>query len=250
MGVRAQPQRESTSIEPVHFPYRLDHLQGVLVYRDGHVTFEHCKAEHGPVKVATEGYCDFLPDGRWHIHFAGLSADRLRADRELIQALPERLRKAVVELNPTGPINLRGSLDLERTGRPGEPLRSRWDVRLGLQQSSLQCGGILLENVHGEVSLRGGFDGQQLHSRGELALDSLNYKDCQFTQVMGPIWIDDGRVLFGSWVDRRENGAAASEATGPAQPPRPITANLCGGKFYADGWVALGPNPAMPSMPR
>ena len=161
----------------------------------------------------------------------------------MIQALPERLRKAVVELNPTGPINLRGSLDLERTGRPGEPLRSRWDVRLGLQQSSLQCGGILVENIHGEVSLRGGFDGQQLQSRGELAIDSLNYKDCQLTQVMGPIWIDDGRVLFGSWVDRRENGAAANEATGPPRPPRPITASLFGGKFYADGWVALGPEP-------
>ncbi len=243
VGVRAQPQRENASIEPVRFPYRLDHLQGVLVYRDGHVTFERCKAEHGSVKISSEGYCDFLPDGRWNIHFANLSADRIRTDRELIQALPERLRKAVGELNPTGTINLHGSLDFQRTGRPDEPLRSRWNVRLGLQQSNLQCGGLLLENVHGEVSLRGECDGRQLQSRGELAVDSLSYKDCQFTQVMGPIWIDDGRVLFGAWVDRRENGATATEATGPSQPPRPITAGLFGGKFYTDGWVALGPQP-------
>ena len=59
VGVRAQPQRESTSIEPVRFPYRLDHLQGVLVYRDGHLTFEHCKAEHGSVKISSEGYMRF-----------------------------------------------------------------------------------------------------------------------------------------------------------------------------------------------
>ncbi len=204
VAVRAEPQRETASIEPVHFPYRLDRLQGVLLYRDGHVDLQHCKAEHGAVKIATEGSCDFQPDGRWAMHFAGLSVDRLRADRELIQALPERLKKAVVELGPTGAMNLRGNFDLERVGPPGEPLRSKWDVRLGLQQSNLQCGGLLLENVCGEVSLAGAFDGQHVQSRGELALDSLSYKDFQLTQVRGPIWIDDGRVLFGSWVDRRE----------------------------------------------
>jgi hypothetical protein len=107
---------------------------------------------------------------------------------------------------------------------------------------NLQLGGIVAENVDGEVSLRGEFDGQHLRSRGELAIDSLNYKDCQLVQVRGPIWIDDGRVLFGSWVDRRDNGAAGA-TTGPAQRLRPISANLFGGKFYADGWVALGPEP-------
>jgi hypothetical protein len=243
IGVRALPQRENTSIEPVPFPYRLDHLQGVLLYRDGHVTFQHCRGEHGPIKLSTEGCWDFSPDGRWHLHLAGLSVDRLRADRELIQAVPDRLRKAVMQLNPTGPINLRGNFDLERVGLPGEPLRSRWDMRLSLQQTGIQCGGILLENLHGEVSLRGSFDGQRLRSRGELAIDSLNHKDCQWIDVRGPIWIDDGRILFGSWVDQQENGAAVSEATGPAQPPRPITANLFGGTFSADGWVVLAAEP-------
>ncbi len=115
-----------------------------------------------------------------------------------------------------------------------------------MQQSNLQCGGIPIENVHGEITLRGGFDGQQLRARGELDVNSLNYKDCQLTQVMGPIWIDEGRILFGSWVawvDRQENGAAATQATGPIQPPRPITANLCGGTFSGDGWVTLEPEP-------
>lgn len=243
VGVWVRPQRENASIEPVRFPYRLDHLEGVLVYRDGHVTFERCKGEHGTVKVLTEGYCDFLPDGRWNIHFDDISADRLRVDhdRELVQALPERLRKAVVELNPTGPINLRGSLDLERTGRPGEPLRSRWDVRLGLHQSSVTLGGLLVENIHGGASFRGGFDGQHLQSRGELSLDSLHYKDCQFTKVSGPVWIDGGRVLFGSWVDWRGNVAAVS--VGPPRAPRPVTARLCGGTFYANGWATLEPTP-------
>lgn len=243
IGVQVTPQRDTVSIEPVRFPYRLDKLQGVWVYRDGHVDFQRCKAEHGAVKIATEGYCDFQPDGRWRTHLEKLSADRLRPDRdrELCQALPERLRKAVAELNPTGAINLRGNLDFEQTGSPGDPLRSRWDVRLGLQQGSLQCGGLLLENVCGDVSLQGGFDGKRLQSRGELALDSLSFKDYQFTRVMGPMWIDDDLILFGSWVAQRENAAAAAGA--PAQTPRLLTANLFGGTLQGEGWVALGATP-------
>ncbi|MBU4273370.1 MAG: AsmA-like C-terminal domain-containing protein [Planctomycetes bacterium] len=260
VGVRAQPQPQTASIEPVRFPYRLDRLEGVLLYRDGHVAFERCKAEHGPVGFAAEGYCDFQPDGRWHIRFERLSVDRLRADRELIQALPPRLKKALTALDPSGPMNLRGSLDLRRTERSGEPLHWQWDVTVGLQRSGLRCGGLSLENVCGEVSLRGAFDARYVRCLGELALDSISYKNFQLTEVKGPIWIDDDRVLFGSWVDRRAVGKGdryiLCEAPGgpfrqnvpvpfSAGPrtPRPITANLFGGKFVGDGWATLGPEP-------
>ena len=247
VGVHVRPQRDATSIEPVRFPYRLDRVQGDIDYRDGHVDFRNCKAEHGPatmpVKIAADGCCDFQRDGRWQVHFEKLTVDQLRADRELNQALPERLKKAMAELNPTGAMNLRGSFNLERMGLPTEPLRSQWNMRVGMQQGSLQCGGILLENVCGEATFRGACDGQHLQSRGELALDSVSYRDCQFARVMGPIWIDDGRVLLGEWVDRREGGAVASEATGPMQQPRRLTADLFGGKLYGDGWVTLGRTP-------
>jgi hypothetical protein len=247
VGVRVRPQRETASIEPLYFPYRIDRIQGDLIYRDGHVDFERCRGEHGPanlpVKVAADGYCNFQPDGRWQVHFEQLSVDRIRADCELSQALPDRLKKALAALSPTGAINLRGSFDLERAGQPGEPLRSRWDVGVGLHQNSLQCGGVPLENVCGTASFRGAFDGQRVRSRGELALDSLSYKDYQFTRVMGPMWIDDRQVLFGSWVDGPENPAAASGVAGPPQKPRQLTAAIFGGKLYGDGWVTLETTP-------
>lgn len=240
IDVRAQPKSDTTSIEPLHFPYRMEKLQGVLLYHDGHVTLEQFKAEHGPVNICTEGYCDFLPDGGWNMHLAGLTVDRLRLDRDLIQALPERLKKAVLTLNPSGPINLRGNLDLIHTGRQGEPLRSQWqDVRIGMMQGAMQCG-VKLENVHGNVILSGMFDGQKLFCRGELNVDSLNYKDYQFTHVTGPVWIDDQRVLLGNLVDRSAEGAPLVNADGT---PRSITANLFGGTMYGDGWVALGAEP-------
>ena len=109
LGVWASPQPQCTSIEPVAFPYRLEKLQCAASYRDGRLVLEHVKAEHGPVKIAAEGECDFQPDGRWDMHFTGLSVDRLRPDHELMQALPERLKKVLVDLNLTAPMNLRGA---------------------------------------------------------------------------------------------------------------------------------------------
>ncbi len=242
VGVEARPQPQNTSIEPVRIPYRLDRIQGKLTYRDGRVAFERCEGWHGDAKVAAEGYCDFLPDRRWMIHFAALSADRLRLDRELIQALPARLRKAVEELRPTGTINLQGRFDVEQAAAGDDAIRSQWDMRLGLFQSNLRLGEMLAENIAGSVWLRGESDGRQFRSRGQLALDAVKYKDCQLTQLAGPIWIDDRQVLFGEWVDRQEN-LAASEATGPRQTPRPVTARLFDGTLAAHGWITLGAEP-------
>ena len=244
LGVRIEPKSETASIEPVHFPYRMDKLQGALLYRDGHVTLQQFKAEHGPVTIRSEGYCDFLPDGGWNIHLAGLTADRLQPDRDLILALPERLKKAVLTLNPTGrPIDLCGNLDLIHDGRQGMPLRCQWDdVRINIFQSAIQCG-VRLENVFGTVTLSGQSDGQRCFCRGELNLESLNYKDCQFKNVMGPISIDDQRVLLGSLVDKSADGAPLLNADGAARSPRPISANLFGGTIYGDGQVSLGPEP-------
>jgi hypothetical protein len=263
VSMTAWPRADSTSIEPVHFPYRLEKLRGVLVYRDGHVTFERFRAEHGPVKVAADGGCDFLPDGRWSFHLDGLTVDGLRLDdRDLIQALPGRLKKAIVELKPSGPINLQGDFALE--GRAGLPdsVRSRWNLTTMFRPvASIDCG-VKLENLIGSVSLAGAADGRHFYSRGELAIDSLTYKDLQLTQVMGPLWIDDKQVLLGSWVDRQSGadgvaggspdpalpatrqGQETGQETGHNRKPRPLTAKFFGGTLYGDGWIMLGPEPA------
>ncbi|HYW78845.1 MAG TPA: hypothetical protein VE890_04675 [Thermoguttaceae bacterium] len=44
VGLRAEPQSATASIEPIPFPYRMEKLSGVLIYGDGHVTIERFKA--------------------------------------------------------------------------------------------------------------------------------------------------------------------------------------------------------------
>jgi hypothetical protein len=235
LEVVAEPQSETASIEPKAFPYRMEKLRGTMVYRDGHVSFDKFRAEHGHVTVEGGGYCDFLPDGSWHFHLENTSVDRLRLDRELVQALPSRLRKALVELNPTGPMYLHDvTYDAWQSGKPGDPLQASWDVAVGFQQAGVDCG-VKLENMHGGLKLKGQYDGQHFYSLGELAVESLSYKGFQFTEVGGPIWIDDRRVLFGTFVDRRE----ANSGVPNAPQPRPITGRLFGGLVKGDAWVAL-----------
>ena len=110
--VRAEPRSETCSLEPVQFPYRLENVQGVFTYGGGRLTFERFSAWHGPVKMACNGTCSFQPDGGWQLRLDRLSVDRLRMDRQFMQALPPQLKKGLGELNATGPMSLQGSIVL------------------------------------------------------------------------------------------------------------------------------------------
>jgi hypothetical protein len=237
--LRAELHPDSVSIEPVYFPYRLEKLRGVLTYQDGHVSLEHLKGEHGTTSFSAAATCDFLPDGSWRLRLERLAADRVRTDRDLVQSLPSRLRKALLELNPTGPWNITGELELARGPQPGDPLTSQWDVDLGLCQGSLDCG-VRLENLNGGVHLVGRFDGRRFQSLGELDLDSVKFNNLQLSQVRGPLWIDDKEVLFGYGADRRRHELIGGVDPGAGTRLRPLTAQLFGGTLYGNAWADLG----------
>ncbi len=240
VSLRAEPRSENASIKPTYFPYRLENLRGLLTYRDGRVNLERFRGEHGNTRVTCKGQCDFSPDGSWRLRLEDLDVERLRVDRELAAVLPGRLKKAFSELNPAGPVHLRGTLGLSQSGRPGEPLASEWDVQIGYQRASIDVG-LRLENLHGEMRLTGACDGDRFWSRGELAVDSAMYRDFQVAEMTGPVWIDDQRILFGAWVDRPQPGQ--ERPAGELRSPRSVTGRLFGGLLSCDGWVALGPTP-------
>jgi hypothetical protein len=227
---RLLPHGELSSIHPVPFPYVLDKLQGAVVYRNGHVEFENIRGWHGRTQFKAKGSSACMSDGGWHLRFDDLVIDRLYADRDLLVALPERLRKAVLALNPTGQMNLRGGLNFYGAAGSPHPPEASWDAVVQLRGGTLDAG-VQLTDLEGSVRLVGGFDGQQAQSWGDVNFDSLIWKDFQFTDVAGPLWIDDTRVIVG-------NGAEP-----PGKAKRHLTGVLCGGAVAADCWVALGPTP-------
>jgi hypothetical protein len=230
--VRVLKFHDNTSLESLHFPYRLEQLRGspgqpVFVYRDGEVQFRKLRALHGTTEISADGYCRFNNAGAWVLRFDRITADRLQANVDLLAALPMRLKRAVTQLRPTGPIGVDGSFALGRNG-PDQNVWSRWDIDFNLHQSTIQAGPSLA-NVTGGVRLWGQHDGAQLRSQGELTIDSLSMKDFHFTEVRGPLWIDDKQVIFGS----------QAETPRANQTPRTLTAKLYGGTVLADLWIGL-----------
>ena len=54
--------------------------------------------------------------------------------------------------------------------------------------------------ISGSVRLEGRFDGQTFQSTGWLDLDSVTFHEYQLTDVTGPIWLSDDRVLLGAYA--------------------------------------------------
>src|SRR5262249_5490706 len=155
-------------------------------------------------------FCEHSPDSQWHLHLERFNADSIRfdADRDLITALPLPLRKAADQLKPSGLINLHGTVDFSGSSPPlvldGRPaavpgpcrVRTDWrDLQVDIEQGTLHAG-VDEQNIHGGAAFTGSFDpqrdeGQRLMSRGELNVDSLTWNNFQFTNITGPIWIDD-----------------------------------------------------------
>jgi hypothetical protein len=225
-----QPTEAGVSIDPSFFRYELEDLHGAVTYDQGHVSWDSVRGRHGSTTVLSSATCRFAPSGHWHIDFSQIEADRLRADRDLMAALPRDLRKAVSQLAPTGPVNMTGTLSLDRAG-PTAAVTSRWDLRFDVQQTSLNCG-VPLHNVRGSARIRGTSDGQQVKADGLLSLDSLNLHGFQLTKVRGPLLIEKDRVLLGAWVGREQQST-----------PEHLTATLHGGTVLGDGWVTLGDRP-------
>jgi len=241
--VRARPQSGTTSIEPVDFPYRMENAQGLLEYRDGRLTLHRFRAEHGAVKIATDGHCDFRRDGTWHFRLRGLSVDRLRLeDRELAAALPDRLKRAIRYLKPAGPATLRGNIDLSGESGPQSPVSFQWDLVLGLHHGSVDAGP-KLENLYGSMTLAGSAEGRRFRCHGELDIDSLSYRDFQLTELRGPFFVDNTRVGLGNWAERFRREGSRQSAPGNPVPPRPLSGRLYDGTLYGDAWVALGEVP-------
>ena len=226
--VAVRPRSESASIEPRFFPYLMEKVGGTITYHQGRVLMTDLRAQHGRTTVRSNGSGNFTPDGSWHVQLEGLSADRLTARRELLAALPAKMQKLIDQFKPTGSFALRNSsMRFAKSTDPTAPLQSQWDVQLECHQSDIQAG-IELRNIHGSVRLVGQCNGVKCQEAGELEIDTVTFQGVQFTEIRGPIWADDTRVLLGRWASNQQG-----------QSPRRITAKVYDGYLVGDAWVTF-----------
>jgi len=224
--VRATPQGDTVSIEPAWFPYRLESLRGQLSWKDGQLRFERVRGTHARTVVTAEGVCRFAAGGGWHVSFEKLSADRFRADHDVLQALPPGLQRAIAAVRLRGLLSMSGSLDIHST--TASPAAS-WDMHLDVEQGAIDVG-TPIEHVHGGIRLRGQSDGRAWQTVGDMAIDSATWRGLQLTGIKGPLTMDAGGVRFGATAVR----------AGEAGAVRRVTARVAGGTLLVDGSVAAG----------
>lgn len=234
VGVVARPLGDTVSIEPVGFPYRVDKLAGEIQYRDGLAQWKRITGQHGATEIVAGGRAEAPGHGGWRVQLDPLEVRWHSTDRELIHALPERLRRGIARLNPVGSATAMGGLELIGSPEPGVPIASSWDLGFQAVQLSLEAGGTRLENIHGGLDhFTGRCDGTHFQAQGELQLDSVSFHEHQFTAVRGPLFLNDQELVLGSW-----------RADPPAgRPLRRVSAELYGGQVVGDAVVRFDPTP-------
>lgn len=254
-----KPVEETVSIHPTFLPYRLERLKGAINFSlaDGVARLEHLRGWHDRTEVSASGYCEHHPEGDWHLHFEDFNAAPIHfeSDRELTIALPARLRKAVDQLRPNGQLSLstteRGTLDFWGVSPPlladGQPaavagdcqVRTAWkDLEVIIENGTLHPG-VEVANISGGGVFSGSYDplqgkGPKLQCRGLIDIDSAKWNGFQFTDISGPLYLDDQQVLLGRRAD----------VPPPGVSPRKITAKSFGGITQADAWVWLTDTPS------
>ncbi len=227
-----EPQPRS-SLHPVAFPYRLEQLRGTFQLTGGRLSFTGLRAQHGRMELSTSGTCQVDAHEVWELHLFDLAVTRLKADSDLLQAVPERLRRAITSLQPAGTISLAGQFRMVgSTVRGGPPVTASWDLDAGFHEGRLECS-LVLDHIQGGAHVKGGFDGTQFRTEGELNVDSLTARDLQFTNVTGPFWLDDRRIKWGALADRGRG----------IRPERPVRALAYGGGVEGSGEVIFGATP-------
>ncbi len=231
LWMRVEPAPNSVSLEPMAFPLRLEKVSGSVVY-DGHeVVIESLHAENGNLIVTTRGHWRPTPDGSSELVLRDFSADRVRFNRDLLKALPEQLRHALTQLNPTGALNVHGTLGFTRGAQSAAPLNADWDLNFNFHGNSLQSA-VHLENLFGALRLKGSYRDGSLRCQGAINLDNLQFNGLQLTEVRGPLWLHDA----GLWI-----GSPTARQIDPTQFEH-LTARLYGGVVYLDGWVEPRPD--------
>ena len=226
--VAVQPLKESTTIQPKFFPYLMEQIEGAINYQNGKLHLSQLRANHGRTTLRTNGDGEFREDGSWNVRLEGLSVDRLMARRDLTDALPPKLQKLIEYLRPSGSFSLsNGALTFSKSRGDDTTVDTDWNVELNFFQANLQAG-IELHNVHGAILLKGTSRADQSYSAGELAIDTATFQDIQFTEIRGPLWVDQNQCLFGEWATKRQN-----------LPLRRLTAKVYDGDVTADAWVSF-----------
>ena len=187
LGFRARPC-PGLQICSKHFPYRIDNVQGEIVYDNGLIVAEDLRGNNRETQFSAGIRCRFSPDGSWTLRIHPMTVDQLPPSRELQDALPATLQTVFENLQLKKPFNLQGAMEFSKADEQA-PMRTAWDLGVQLHQNSANLG-LPVENIIGRVRLTGTSEENDFRLGGELDIASLTVYDCQAIDLRGPFFYE------------------------------------------------------------
>lgn len=250
LRVQAVPIGEEFSIRANSFPYRLDKVSGSIDYEDGRITVKDFTAYHNQTLLCCQINGMSIPGTGWKASLTKVAVDRLKVDRDLIEALPEFMRKNLTSLNLNGPLHYRGKIDLNYNYKNQIPLSAQWSGEIGVQEVSINKG-ISLRGICGGITTAGYIVNGEFYSEGQLAIESALWNTIQFSNIKGPYQINNTQVFLGTGAPevlrqifpKERNTFQRPIQSGIDGKPQSLTAKVFGGDFYTDVVLLSGDIP-------
>lgn len=160
--LEVQVKAEGITVEPTFFKYRLTDLSGVVLYHKERIEVEKLSAKHGAARfVAATGRVDLKPGGGYHAEIPDIDIENIRADADLIRALPEALGKACETMELKDPVRVKSRLVVAQLGEPDSRPDIYWNAQAWVKDARFVAG-VPVEGVTGVVGCRGRHDGRKI----------------------------------------------------------------------------------------
>ncbi len=241
LKIHAVPIGEEFSIRANAFPYRLDKVSGTIDYEDGRFAVKDFTGYHNQTLLCCQIDGLVVPGSGWKANLSRVAVDRLKMDRDLIETIPEDMRKSITSLNLNGPLHYRGNINLNYNYKNPKPLSAQWNGEIGVQEVSINKG-ITLRGICGGITTAGYMVNGEFYSEGQLAIESALWNMIQFSNIKGPYQINNNQLFFGtgaSEVMKRIFPDASNTFQRPINAitdgqPHSLSAKVFGGDFFAD----------------
>ncbi|WP_153557196.1 hypothetical protein [Roseimaritima sediminicola] len=220
--------QNTVSVRPNALPYRMDLVAGTVVYDAGRVTIKQLDARHDATRLAANGTCEAVEDGRWQLDLNVLSGSRMTVDNELISSLPPQVRGVCQRLQLRGPLGVSGKTSLLLPNDRFPQPESRFDLKVQLEGNRIGDVGPV-RDIRGELTFRGEQDAAGINADGSVQLDSMHFQGIQLTGVRGPFAVRHDQLLLG----------VVNPALDKGENFQPIAGRVFGGQFTLSATIGL-----------
>jgi hypothetical protein len=218
------------AIKPAFFRYAMNDVGGTVRYirnrselhQPDHVYMTDLRAHHGLARMGMDkGEITLKQGGGYYGRFEGVRGEAVRADSDLLAALPPPVRKGLDALQLDCPVNVCTELRVDAPAEATMPPVIWWDGGARLHEARLKVG-VELKGVEGEIHCCGRHDGRQLDG------------------VVGNLLLQQASI-FGQPVHNLQGHFEVAPQTPETFRVRDISAELFSGTIGGEARVDFGP---------